>query len=326
MKKRRTPALALALFCLLTACANPMAIQTREEKAAALSGSGSAPRDLQDLSSGGPAVDTVLLPQASGKKVYENEKGIMDYSNAAEGYVMLKYTAASDSRLKVIVQGPSEVRYTYNIAPGGEYATFPLSDGSGDYTIGIYKQKGDTTRYAAQLSKTISVKLEDEFAPFLRPNQYVNYSADSKAVKKAAELTASCGTDLDKISAVYSFVISHLTYDYAKAASVRSGYLSDIDATLDSGKGICYDYAALMTAMLRSQGVPTKLVVGYTGELYHAWIDVYTQSGGWVDSVIYFDGTAWKLMDPTFASSGNSSSSTLQFIGNTANYSAKYLY
>ena len=47
-------------------------------------------------------------------------------------------------------------------------------------------------------------------------------------------------------------------------------------------KGICFDYAALMTAMLRSQDIPTKLVVGYTGNLYHAWINVYLEGQGWV--------------------------------------------
>ena len=48
-------------------------------------------------------------------------------------------------------------------------------------------------------------------------------------------------------------------------------------------KGICFDYAALMTAMLRSQGIPTKLEIGYSGEVYHAWISTYIDEIGWVD-------------------------------------------
>lgn len=324
--KKAVFALILAMTLALSACANPVAIVTESEKARQGGDAGGILENWQNLISGSPAVDTMLMPAASGKKTYKNDKAVMDYSNARDGYVMLKYIASSDANLKVIVQGPSTVKYTYNINPGGDYSTFPLSDGSGDYTVGIYKQKSGTTKYAAQFSKTVSVRLDDEFAPFLRPNQYVNYTESSKAVKLAAKLTSDGKTDIDKISAVYNYVVTHLTYDYYKAKTVKSGYLSDIDATLDSGKGICYDYAALMTAMLRSQGVPTKLVVGYTGQLYHAWINVYTQSDGWVDGVIYFDGTTWKLMDPTFASSGNSSSSVMQYIGNSSNYSAKYLY
>ena len=81
-----------------------------------------------------------------------------------------------------------------------------------------------------------------------------------------------------------------------------------------------------MAAMLRSQNVPTKLVVGYSGSIYHAWISVYSEETGWVDGAIYFDGTTWKLMDPTFASSGNQSKQIMEYIGNGANYSAKYFY
>ena len=90
--------------------------------------------------------------------------------------------------------------------------------------------------------------------------------------------------------------------------------------------GICFDYAALMAAMLRSQGVPVKLVVGYTGNVYHAWLNVWSEKDGWVDNLIYFDGKVWKLMDPTFASSGKQSASIMQYIGDGANYTAKYLY
>ena len=82
----------------------------------------------------------------------------------------------------------------------------------------------------------------------------------------------------------------------------------------------------LMTAMLRSQNVPAKLIVGYTGSVYHAWINVWSEQEGWVEAKIYFDGKQWKLMDPTFASGGNSSESILQYIGNGDNYKAKYQY
>ena len=75
--------------------------------------------------------------------------------------------------------------------------------------------------------------------------------------------------------------------------------------TLSTGKGICFDYAALMTAMLRSQGIPTKLEIGYSGEVYHAWISTYIDEIGWVDNVIQFDGKSWSLIDPTLAASND---------------------
>lgn len=168
--------------------------------------------------------------------------------------------------------------------------------------------------------------LTDSYAPFLRPNQYVNYTANSQAVKKAAELTAGKKTDLEKITAIYHYTITTLTYDKQKAQTVQSGYLPDVDKVLAEKKGICFDYVALMTAMLRSQGIPTKLVVGYTGDVYHAWINTYIPEQGWIEGIIFFDGTTWKLMDPTFASSANQSKQIMEYIGNGSNYSAKYLY
>ncbi|MBR4425582.1 MAG: transglutaminase domain-containing protein, partial [Oscillospiraceae bacterium] len=176
------------------------------------------------------------------------------------------------------------------------------------------------------LSVDVTVAMSDEFAPFVRPNQYVNYNTDSAVVKKAAEICAGVTENLQKVDKVYTWVINKISYDYDKAATVQSGYVPNVDEILSSRKGICFDYAALMSAMLRSQGVPVKLVVGYTGDVYHAWISVYSEKEGWVEGKIYFNGKEWKLMDPTFASGGKGSSEVQNYIGNGANYTSKYLY
>ena len=99
-----------------------------------------------------------------------------------------------------------------------------------------------------------------------------------------------------------------------------------LDTVLEKKKGICFDYAALMTGMLRSQGIPCKLVVGYAGSAYHAWISVWTEETGWLESTIYFDGQSWQRMDPTFASTGGQSAAIMKYIGDGKNYSVKYLY
>lgn len=272
-----------------------------------------------------PATAAVLTASASGTTVYSNAKAKVDASNVKDGYVMVAYNGKSNVRLKARVTGPSGIVYTYDLNKNGNYETFPLSDGNGKYTVGVYENVSGN-KYALAFSTPVTVMLTDSFAPYLRPNQYVNYTPDCQAVKKAAELTAGKKDSLSKITAIYNYVVKNMTYDKQKAQTVQSGYLPNVDKVLAEKKGICFDYAALMTAMLRSQGIPTKLVVGYTGKVYHAWINTFIPEKGWVEGVIFFDGTNWKLMDPTFASSAKQSKQIMEYIGNGSNYSAKYLY
>ena len=171
----------------------------------------------------------------------------------------------------------------------------------------------------------IDVELTNDFLPFLYPNQYVNFSQDSKAVSLAAQLTSGLTSDVEALTAIYEYVTANITYDNEKAATVSGNYLPDIDETLSTKKGICFDYASLMSAMLRSQRIPTKLDVGYSGEVYHAWISCYVDEVGWVDGIIKFDGRHWSLMDPTLAAS-NSAANVKKYVGDGSNYTTKYTY
>ena len=253
------------------------------------------------LSESPAALPKILQAEASGTKVKQGNKAVIDYSNTADGYVMVRYTAPTEKRLKAQVKGPSTT-YTYNLTPE-DWTVFPLSDGNGSYQIAVYQNVVDK-KYATLTSVSCTVTLNNEYAPFLLPNQFVDYDAASQTVAKAAELVGTESDTLKKVSVIYDYVIHTLTYDREKTAAVQSGYLPVLDTVLEQQKGICFDYAALMAGMLRSQGVPCKLVVGYAGSAYHAWISVWTEESGWIDGVICFDGQSWKRMDPTYASSG----------------------
>ncbi len=287
------------------------------------------PAPTQDPVSSGVGQEAFVLPAplplpptavASGTlvEIAAGDEARIDYSNTKDGYVMAQYTASTELRLKAQVKGPSTT-YTFNLSPG-QWAAFPLADGNGSYQVSILKNVTGN-QYAKVLSLTTEVTLDNEFAPFLRSNQFVDFDAAPITAALAQQL-CSGKNELDKVTAVYDFVVKKMRYDNQLAATVQSGYLPDLDAVLQKMTGICFDYAALMTGMLRSQGVPCKLVVGYAGTVYHAWIHVWTESTGWVEGVIFFDGTSWKRMDPTFASGGTSQ----DYIGDGTNYSAKYIY
>ena len=244
----------------------------------------------------------VLVPKAPGKKVVGNSPLTLDISNITQGYL----TAVADSaRQKVNVQLTADggTTYSYFIQPG-ETAVIPFTDGSGTYQICCYQQINGT-QYAALFAENLDVQLDNEFLPFLYPNQYVNFSPESNASKLALSLLADDATDQEGIETIYNYVTQHITYDERKASTVESGYLPDVDETLASGTGICFDYAALMTAMLRSRDIPCKLQIGYAGDITHAWIDVYIRGKGWVDHAITYDGEQWNRMDPTFTANSD---------------------
>lgn len=298
-------------------------------EAAAASGSGAMEAtNIEDeataLAASPSAAPLSIVPEASGTLVQKTDKAVIDYSNTADGYIMVKYTGSTTVKLKAQVTGPSAVTYTYDLT-AGKWAVFSLSDGSGSYKATVF-QNVSGTKYATVTSVTFTVSLKNEFAPFLLPNQYVDYSNATKTVAKAKELIGGDTATLDQVQAVYDYVVNNLTYDKEKAATVKSGYLPVLDTVLAQKKGICFDYAALMAGMLRSQNIPCKLVVGYAGTVYHAWINVYSEETGWVNGAIYFDGVSWKLMDPTFASSGKQSKEIMSYIGDGTHYTAKYVY
>jgi len=256
------------------------------------------------------------MPEASGINVRRGGNAELDYSNVADGYVMARFNQRSSS-VRILITNPSGVRYQYNLNTQGMWETFPLTGGNGRYTI-IIAERIDGNRYSPRVNMTVDVVLADEFAPFLRPNQFVNFNPDSVVVARAAEITYHSRSELESVAIIYNIVIENIAYDFVLASTVQSGYVPDVDRVLARGMGICFDYAALMTAMLRSQGIPTKLVIGYVGDIFHAWISVHTEEHGWINNIIQFDGRDWRLMDPTFSATGGEEAR--RFTGNGANH------
>ena len=116
----------------------------------------------------------------------------------------------------------------------------------------------------------------DRFLSSRARNQYISYTESSKA----AGLCEGLQTQREKFRAIYSFCSRRIIYNYLLALSPSKEHRTNVDLVLVKRKGICLDYAALMACMLRSQGIPTQVVIGYTDGVYHAWNKVFLD-GKW---------------------------------------------
>ena len=278
-------------FLCLTACAG----SSPAAQSGAETDSASAPADRTAEGNEAASTDTLLLPEASGTVTYEGNGVFIDASHTDQGYVMVR-CEPSEMRLKARIS-LDEQTYYYDLPGGEDYSVFPLQMGDGVYTVRVMEQV-ESDLYAMRFGAEVDVRLGDEKLPFLYPNQYVWYDGSTKTVQKAAELAEGLSSDSEIAEQFYRFVVQHMTYDNKKAATVEKGYLPNVDEALETGKGICFDYAELLAVMLRSRGIPTKMLIGtVTPEnLYHSWNSVYLD-GEWVWMDTTLDGTGHRESD-----------------------------
>lgn len=267
-------AILLIIFSVLTGCSKG----EPEDPVIVISPDGNADIDVDNI--------VINIPQATGQIVYDSGGTVIDASNTGDGYVMVKHSGSS-KLLKVKIS-KADSSYAYDLNNLGEYEVYPLQMGNGTYTVKVYENV-EGTSYIALYSVNIKVQMSDIDRVFVFPNQYVWYTNADKAIKKSYELCSKANTDEEKADIIYKYISTKIKYDNNKAATVKSGYLPDVDETLASRKGICFDYSALMAAMLRAQNIPTRLVIGNVEpeNILHAWNQVYI-------------GGKWIWMDATF--------------------------
>ena len=307
-RKRGVAAAALACALALAACAD---------------GSPAASADGFDPgTTSGPAWSmpaSALLAPFSADAASAGSP-VIDASHASEGYVAA--SATSDARLKLQVAS-GDMSYNYDLPSDGTPIVVPLNMGDGAYRIRVM-QNTSGNNYVELHAVDLDVTLESEFAPFLRPNVFCDYDDASASTAKARELAADAANEGDVMRDVCTWVASSITYDYDKAAELSgtSGYVPDPDETLASGTGICFDYASLSAAMLRSLGIPCKLITGYVSPdgVYHAWNLVYAD-GSWTSVEFSVRAGEWSRVDLTFAAAGAG-----ELVGDGTSYTDRYVY
>lgn len=129
---------------------------------------------------------------------------------------------------------------------------------------------------------------------FTHPTALTQPTAALAAFAGAHGLDTPDGDPLTALRALMSAI--HGGFRYVPGSTSVG---SPIDQVLESGEGVCQDYAHVMLAIARSWGVPSRYVSGYVdiGETRsgatHAWVECKLPGLGWVG----FDPTNRCLAD-----------------------------
>jgi hypothetical protein len=118
--------------------------------------------------------------------------------------------------------------------------------------------------------------------------------ADNPEIRKlSVQLTKGVKTQFDAVQRVISWVVDNVRY-------VNPPAQYDAVYSLESGKGNCQNFSHLSAALLRSAGIPVRIVNGVTlnqpfdiawekgtltfkmGQGRHSWIEVWFSDKGWV--------------------------------------------
>ena len=104
---------------------------------------------------------------------------------------------------------------------------------------------------------------------------------NTKTVELAVEICADCDSDEEKVKAIYNWIIHNFEYDYECEPVIQ---YFDVRKTLETRKGICYDFSHLFAALCRSQNIPCYVVGGDKRNnlnYHHTWNRVYFYDSWW---------------------------------------------
>jgi transglutaminase/protease-like cytokinesis protein 3 len=209
----------------------------------------------------------------------------IDISTVDQGIVMVQTpdTSSQNKLKKVLVQSGNN-KQIFTLPAPFLTGSIPLTFGNGNYSVTLFEQV-QNNEFRRMQTVEVQLNLSDPSVVYLQSIQPIMWDKEMEAIKKAEQLTASAYTADEKIGQVYNYLVQLFEYDHEKAAGQMSAdYTPDVEAAFQSDSGICYDASALFAAMLRSSGVPVKLVKGYAPDIkeYHAWNEVYIEGKGWI--------------------------------------------
>lgn len=148
-----------------------------------------------------------------------------------------------------------------------------------------------------------SLRLTDRPAPPRLAARYLQLPAalPARVHDLARRITAGLTNDYDRVGAIEGWLRANTVYDLNVPRDPKG--VDAVDQFLfETRRGFCEQIASSMAVMLRSIGVPTRLVTGYGPGERNAFTGYFevkrSDAHAWVE--VYFAGHGWVAYDPTF--------------------------
>lgn len=122
---------------------------------------------------------------------------------------------------------------------------------------------------------------------------------DPRVRQLALQITASSRNDYDKAAATELYLKTHYGYTLTLPQTAQSDPVANF--LFVRKKGHCEYFASSMAAMLRTLGIPTRVVNGFRSDEFNDLTGSYVvrakDAHAWVET--YFPGYGWQTFDPT---------------------------
>lgn len=289
------------------------------------SGPGSYTGGVLDMRMRGELPATPLLrvddprPRLWRAAVYGSYTGTSWVPALSRDPVQLPYEAPADAAAAatdVVTAERLSRRDTSVYAPGDITALSAEDVAMGiDNGNGTMSTAPGTTRYTADIAP---VRTLDEATAALQPDDGSNGfwttlpdTVPERVRALGLELSAGSTDPRDKARAIEAYLAANATYRLDSPVPARGEDAVDVFLFRDK-VGFCEQFAAAETVLLRSAGVPARVVTGlaygealpgggleFKGKNLHAWVELWVPGTGWVSS----DPTAGAALDAAAAES-----------------------
>ena len=169
-----------------------------------------------------------------------------------------------------------------------------------DYTLAYVHRRGVTTKFKYAVTSDLEYRLETDLSDEVRQRTTNLPSGSNPRARELANLLYAAATsDADYVNRVLIYYADE-EFVYTLAPPVLGD--NDIDEFLfDSQRGFCEHYAGSFVFMMRTAGIPARIVLGYQGGEYNAlanYIAVHQfDAHSWAE--VWYEGRGWVRVDPT---------------------------